>query len=121
MTIEEAKEELKRYKFDQARIDEAIEDIEALKERAFKITSTLSDMPRGTSPIQDKKAEIVAKYVDKANEMAIYYRDSADENIMYSILSQEDKFVFPNSFDETNSAVLELRLRLIKELKNNIS
>jgi len=71
MTIEEAKEELKRYKFDQARIDEAIEDIEALKERAFKITSTLSDMPRGTSPIQDKKAEIVAKYVDKANEMAI--------------------------------------------------
>lgn len=70
MTIEEAKEELRRYKYDQDRIDEALEDIERLKDRAMKTTSTLSSEPHSASVIQDKLAEIIAMYVDKAQEMS---------------------------------------------------
>ena len=79
MTVDEAKAELRRYKYDQDRINEALEDIEELKERAYKTTSTLSDMPRGSSPIQDKKAEIVAMYVDKANEMSALTKEMLEK------------------------------------------
>ena len=70
MTVEEAKEELRRYKYDQDRIEEALADIEHLRDRAMKTTSTLSTEPHSASVIQDKIAEIVAMYVDKANEMS---------------------------------------------------
>lgn len=79
MTVDEAKAELRRYKYDQDRINEALEDIEELKERAYKTTSTLSDMPKGSSPIQDKKAEIVAMYVDKANEMSALTKEMLEK------------------------------------------
>lgn len=94
MTVEEAKEELRRYKYDQDRINEALEDIEALKERAYKTTSTLSDMPKGSSPIQDKKAEIVAMYVDKANEMSALTKEMLEKqkNIENKILKIQQPY-----------------------------
>lgn len=70
-TLDDIKEELKEYHCNQTIIIEYEKrkgKIEDLFDKATKVTSTISDMPNGTSEIQDKKAELIAKYVDLQNE-----------------------------------------------------
>ena len=71
LTLKEIKDELKEYHCNQTIINEYEKNngkIEDLFEKATKITSVISDMPNGVSTIQDKKAELVSKYVDLQNE-----------------------------------------------------
>ena len=42
-----AKEELSQYKYARERVDETLEEYQRYKERAEKMTSIISDMPRG--------------------------------------------------------------------------
>jgi hypothetical protein len=67
LTLDEIKQELKEYFTNKTIIDEyekSNDKIEKLFERATKITTTLSDMPSGSSKVQDKAAECIAEYVD---------------------------------------------------------
>ena len=67
LNLEEIKQELKDYFSNQTIIKEYEKSngkIEELYERATRTTSTISDMPKGFSKVQDKAAECVAEYVD---------------------------------------------------------
>ena len=62
LTLEDIKTELKEYYSNQTIINEyekANDKIELLFERATKVTPTLSDMPKGSSKIQDKAEECI--------------------------------------------------------------
>ena len=67
LSLEDIKQELKDYFSNQTIINEYEKNngkIEALYDRATNVTSTLSDMPKGNSKVQDKAAECVAEIVD---------------------------------------------------------
>lgn len=70
-TLDDIKEELKEYSCNQSIIIEYEKNngiIEDLFEKATKVTPTISDMPNGTSEVQDRRAELIAKYVDLQNK-----------------------------------------------------
>lgn len=67
LSLDDIKNELKEYFCNQTIINEYERSngkIEELYERATNITSTISDMPKGNSKVQDKFAECVSEYVD---------------------------------------------------------
>lgn len=63
-TIEEIKKELSSYIQEKKYIEEKKADIKELEEQATNVTSVLSDMPKGSNPVQDRIAEYVAKILD---------------------------------------------------------
>lgn len=73
LTLEDIKKELKEYYTNQTIINEyerANGKIEALYDQATKTTTILSDMPRGSSKVQDKSAECIAEIIDLQRENA---------------------------------------------------
>lgn len=67
LSLDDIKQELKDYFSNQTIINEYEKSngkIEELYDRATKITPTLSDMPKGSSKVQDKAAECISEYVD---------------------------------------------------------
>ena len=67
LSLEDIKQELKDYFCNQTIIDEYEKSngkIEDLYDRATKTTTTISDMPKGSSIVQDKAAESIAEIVD---------------------------------------------------------
>ena len=63
------RQDLKQYKYTQEWIKGRLEYLEEYKSTIEKITSTLSDMPKGSPVVQDKFAEGVATLVDSINEL----------------------------------------------------
>ena len=82
MTIEEAKQELRQYIYDKRWIEERIEDIKERKSILDKITSTLSDMPKGTPLVQDRQAEALVKILDLTSEMEKYLNELKEKQII---------------------------------------
>ena len=66
--MEETKRELGAYLQDKKLLKEKEDDLEELITRATKITTELSDMPKGTSQLQDKMAELASQIVDMKDE-----------------------------------------------------
>lgn len=66
--MEETKRELGAYLQDKKLLKEKEDDLEELITRATKITTELSDMPKGTPKLQDKMAELASQIVDMKNE-----------------------------------------------------
>ena len=67
LSLDDIKQELKDYFSNQTIINEYEKSngkIEELYDRATKITPTLSDMPKGSSKVNDKAAECISEYVD---------------------------------------------------------
>ena len=62
-----AKEELLQYKYAREKVDETLEEYQKYKDRAEKMTSIISDMPRGTSSF-DKVADNAVKMADLSAE-----------------------------------------------------
>ena len=62
-----AKEELLQYKYAREKVDETLEEYQKYKDRAEKMTSIISDMPRGTSS-SDKVADNAVKMADLSAE-----------------------------------------------------
>ena len=62
-----AKEELLQYKYARKKVDETLEEYQKYKDRAEKMTSIISDMPRGTSS-SDKVADNAVKMADLSAE-----------------------------------------------------
>lgn len=72
ITIEEAKQELREYVYNKKWIEEKLIDIKERRTLLDNITSTISDMPRGTVKVVDKKAEELSKIMDDTNELQKY-------------------------------------------------
>lgn len=70
-----SKQELKDYIYNKKWIEERIEDIKERRSLLDKITTTLSDMPKGTSKIMDIQAENLAKIMDMTKELEKYIKD----------------------------------------------
>lgn len=71
LSLEDIKEELKNYYYHQTIINEYEKSngkIEDLYDRATKTTTTISDMPKGFSEVQDRAAECIAEMVDLQQE-----------------------------------------------------
>ena len=65
---EEIKKELNAYLQNKKLLQDKEEDLEELITKATKINQELSDMPKGSSKIQDKMAEYASLIVDAKNE-----------------------------------------------------
>lgn len=65
--MEDIKKELSAYLHNQELLKEKEQDLEELITKAEKITTELSDMPKGTPIIQDKIGEYASKIVDLKN------------------------------------------------------
>lgn len=63
------REDLKEYKYNQEWIKGRIEYIEEYKTTINKLTSTLSDMPKGSRVEQDSEAEKLTKLMDIIKEL----------------------------------------------------
>lgn len=61
------KEELLQYKYAREKVEETLEEYQKYKDRAEKMTSIISDMPRGTSS-SDKVADNAVKMADLSAE-----------------------------------------------------
>lgn len=62
-----AKEELLQYKYAREKVEETLEEYQKYKDRAEKMTSIISDVPRGTSS-SDKVADNAVEMADLSAE-----------------------------------------------------
>ena len=78
------REDLKVYKYNQIWIKDRFEYIEELKTTIEKITTTLSDMPKGSRKVQDSMAEKIAELVDSVSKLMdkIVEADKQQKNIL---------------------------------------
>ena len=87
------REDLKDYKYNQEWIKGRLEYIEEYKTSIIKITSVISDMPRGSKEVQDSMAEKVAILLDNINELM--KKMLTEQGKQKEILEQLDKVAQP--------------------------
>ncbi len=87
------REDLKNYKNDQEWIKGRLEYIEEYKATITKITTTLSDMPKGSKRVEDSIAEKIAILLDNIDEiMELVLEENEKQK---QILKQLDKVEQP--------------------------
>lgn len=69
MTEEEAREELRQYRYDKAIERRRLEMLEELKNDCMKMTSVLTDMPQSPTHNVHKVEEKYIRYLDMQNEV----------------------------------------------------
>lgn len=67
--IDYDRKDLKNYKYTQEWIDGRIESIEGYKSTINKLTSIISDIPKGSRQVQDTEAEKIVELEDMVNEL----------------------------------------------------
>src|SRR5574344_270689 len=87
------REDLKNFKYAQDWIKGRVEYIEGYKSTINKLTSILSDMPKGSRQIQDNEAEKLAQLMDNVNELV--NKIAEIDNKQKSILKQLDEVEQP--------------------------
>ena len=65
---DDVKEELGQYLQDKKLLQEKEQDLEELITRATKVTTEMSDMPKGSPKVEDRMAELTAQIVDLKNQ-----------------------------------------------------
>lgn len=91
--LESSKQELKDYIYEKKWIEERLEDIKERRSLLDKITSTLSDMPKGSKQIYDSQAENLTQILDLTNELEEYLKKLKEKQI--TIESKIDKIGQP--------------------------
>ena len=87
------REDLKDYKYNQEWIKGRLEYIEEYRSTLEKITTTLSDMPKGSREVEDSMAEKIAILLDNIDEiMKVVLKESEKQK---RILEQLDKVEQP--------------------------
>lgn len=82
------REDLKDYKYNQIWIKDQTEYIEAQKETINKLTSILSDMPKGSKHIYDSEAEKLSKLEDSFRElMDIIVEEEKKQKLIVDIVN----------------------------------
>lgn len=87
------RKDLKDYKYNEEWIKERLEYIEECKSTINKLTTTLSDMPKGSRSVNDEEAEKLVKIQDNINEIYDYIHTQQERQKV--ILSQLDKIEQP--------------------------
>ena len=87
------REDLKEYKYNQEWIKGRLEYIEEYKTSITKITTTLSDMPKGSRKVEDNIAEKLAVLLDNVNELMT--KVVKEQEKQKQILQQLDKVEQP--------------------------
>lgn len=79
--LNRSKQELKDYIYNKRWIEERIEDIKERRSLLDKITTTLSDMPKGSPKVQDTNIESLVKIMDDTVEIEKYIKDLKERQI----------------------------------------
>lgn len=75
------KQELKDYIYNKKWIEERLEDIKERRSLLDKITTTLSETPKGSSKVTDTNIENLVKIMDDTNEIEKYIKDLKEKQI----------------------------------------
>ena len=73
------RKDLKSYRANKEFIEKEIHRIEEDKESVNKLTSVLSDMPKGSRVVQDNMAEKLVKLLDMENELLDQMKDEREK------------------------------------------
>ena len=87
------RKDLKDYRYNQIWIEGRLEYIESYKASITKVTTVLSDMPRGSKEVQDSMAEKIAKLID--NMDILLKRINEENEKQKQILRQLEKVEQP--------------------------
>lgn len=79
--LNESKQELKDYIYNKRWIEERLEDIKERRSLLDKITTTLSDMPKGSPKTTDTNIENLVKIMDDTIEIEKYIKDLKEKQI----------------------------------------
>lgn len=79
--LNKSKQELKDYIYNKKWIEERLEDIKERRTLLDKITTTLSDMPKGTPKAHDANIESLVKIIDDTAEIEKYIKDLKEKQI----------------------------------------
>lgn len=79
--LDRSKQELKDYIYNKRWIEERLEDIKERRSLLDKITTTLSDMPKGSPKVQDTNIESLVKIMDDTAEIEKYIKDLKERQI----------------------------------------
>ena len=79
--LNKSKQELKDYIYNKKWIEERIEDIKERRSLLDKITTTLSDTPKGSPKVTDTKVESLVKIIDDTAEVEKYIKDLKERQI----------------------------------------
>lgn len=100
-----AKEELSQYKYARERVDETLEEYQRYKERAEKMTSIISDMPRG------------GKNSNKVEDNAVIMADLSKQYEERWILAEREKLSIELKIDQVKEPYRKLlKKRYIQDL-----
>lgn len=75
------RQDLKEYKYNKQWIKDKIEYIEELKDSINKLTSTISDMPRGSRAVEDSMAEKISDLMDMVNTLLDKVKELQEKQI----------------------------------------
>ena len=86
--------DLIRYRYAQEWIRGRFEYLETLRTQIEKITTTLSDMPKGSRKVQDIKAEGIAKLIDSTNNVmqVVIEEDEKQKEILNQLSKLEEPY-----------------------------
>lgn len=87
------REDLKNYRYTQEWINGRIEYLEQYKTNINRLNSVLSDMPKGSSKVQDNEAEKLAILIDSINDL--FEKVNEVNKRQMQILQQLDKIKQP--------------------------
>lgn len=79
--LNKSKEELKDYIYNKKWIEGRLEDIRERRSLLDKITTTLSDMPKGSKKVTDTNIENLASILDDTNQIEKYIKDLKEKQI----------------------------------------
>lgn len=87
------RKDLKDYKYNQEWIKGRLEYIEEYRSTINKLTTVLSDIPKGSKSIYDSEAERIAKLQDNVKDLLLYINEEQEKQKL--ILEQLNKVEQP--------------------------
>lgn len=87
------REDLKEFRYTKQWIEGRIEYIEELKSTVNRLTSVLSDMPKGSKIAMDSEAEKTSELLDSIRELEVKIKETQRKQIQ--ILEKLDKVAQP--------------------------
>ena len=73
------RKELKDYKYNQEWIKGCLEYIEEYRSTINKLTTVLSDLPKGSRAVYDNEAEKIAKLQDNVKDLLLYINEEQEK------------------------------------------
>ncbi len=88
------REDLRSFKWNQKWINGRLEYIADYKSRINKLSTTLTDMPKGSRQVEDREAELLSTLMDSVSELL--EKINQENNKQKEIVNQLDKVKQPH-------------------------